>query len=105
LLLKSSEIQNNIKNIEASHRRFNEKIKDHPKVKNTRQQGVIFALDFNVNVDRYGDLRYRLYDFYMAQGVYLRPLGNTVYILAPFVISQTELQRIYDAIQNSFEII
>lgn len=104
-LLKSSEIQNNIKNIEASHRRFNEKIKDHPKVKNTRQQGVIFALDFNVEVDRYGDLRYRLYDFYMAQGVYLRPLGNTVYILAPFVISQTELQRIYDAIQNSFEII
>ena len=41
----------------------------------------------------------------MTCGVYLRPLGNTVYILAPFTINENELQKIYDAIEKSLEII
>jgi len=40
----------------------------------------------------------------MQKGVYLRPLGNTVYILAPFVISKNQLQKIYSAIEESFEL-
>ena len=103
-LLNSNEIQNNIKMVIDSHKEFNSKIKDHIKVKSTRQQGVIFALDLNVEMKRYGELRYKLFNFYMQKGVYLRPLGNTVYILAPFVISKNQLQKIYNAIEESFEL-
>jgi adenosylmethionine-8-amino-7-oxononanoate aminotransferase len=104
-LLQSESIQNNIKMVQKSHERFNDKIKNHPKVKSTRQQGIIYAIDYNVKSDRYGDLRYKLFDFFMTCGVYLRPLGNTVYILAPFTINENELQKIYDAIEKSLEII
>jgi adenosylmethionine-8-amino-7-oxononanoate aminotransferase len=104
-LLQSESIQKNIKMIQKSHENFNDKIKNHSKVKSTRQQGIIYALDYNIKSDRYGDLRYKLFDFFMSCGVYLRPLGNTVYILAPFTINKNELQQIYDAIEKSLEII
>ena len=103
-LLQSDEIQQNIKMIISSHEQFNQRIKNHPKVKNTRQQGIIFALDFDLTTDRYGKLRYKLFDFFMKKGVYLRPLGSTVYILAPFTTSKKQLQKIYAAIEESLEV-
>ena len=104
-LLKSNEIQNNIKRISQKHQEFIHRIKEHPKVKQARQQGIILALDFHNETDRYGKLRYRLFDFYMKEGVYLRPLGNTVYILAPYVISDKELLKIYSVIEKSFGLV
>ena len=103
-LLQSDEIQQNIKMIISSHEKFNQRIKDHPKVKNTRQQGIIFALDLDLITERYGNLRYKLFDFFMKKGVYLRPLGSTVYILAPFTTSKKQLQKIYAAIEESLEV-
>ena len=103
-LLQSDEIQQNIKMIISSHEQFNQRIKNHPKVKNTRQQGIIFALDLDLTTERYGNLRYKLFDFFMKKGVYLRPLGSTVYILAPFTTSKKQLQKIYAAIEESLEV-
>ncbi|MBG15981.1 MAG: adenosylmethionine--8-amino-7-oxononanoate aminotransferase BioA, partial [Crocinitomicaceae bacterium] len=76
---------------------------NHPKVKSTRQQGIIYALDLNLATERYGSSRYKLFDFYMSKGVFLRPLGNTVYILAPYVISKKQLNKVYSAIEDSLE--
>ncbi|CAL2092941.1 Adenosylmethionine-8-amino-7-oxononanoate aminotransferase [Tenacibaculum sp. 190524A02b] len=100
-LLQSKEIQKNIALIIASHQAFNEEIKSHPKIKQTRQLGVIYALDLNVEMERYGNLRYQLFDFFMSKGVCLRPLGNTIYILAPFVITKEQLNKVYAAIKEA----
>ena len=104
-LLQSDEIQQNIQRIIRSHQEFNNRIKNHPKVANTRQLGIIYALDLNVQMERYGDLRYKLFDFFMENGVCLRPLGNTIYILAPFVISNELLQKVYQTIEDAIEIV
>ncbi|MDB3905432.1 aminotransferase class III-fold pyridoxal phosphate-dependent enzyme, partial [Crocinitomicaceae bacterium] len=104
-LLNSDEIQKSIKRIQQSHKIFISKIENHPKVRSTRQQGIIMAIDLNVETDRYGELRFKLFNFYMSKGVYLRPLGNTVYVLAPFIISDSQLSKIYKTIEDSFEII
>ena len=42
-LLQSASIRRNIKMVQKSHEHFNDKIKNHPKVKSTRQQGIIYA--------------------------------------------------------------
>ncbi len=102
-LLESKKIQANIKMIIDSHKKFNNRIKNHPKVKSTRQQGIIYALDLNLATERYGSSRYKLFDFYMSKGVFLRPLGNTVYILAPYIISKKQLHKVYSAIEDSLE--
>ena len=103
-LLNSEEIQQNIKQVIQSHNNFLEKIKDHPKVTNPRQLGVILAFELNVEMERYGNLRNKLFQHFMGNGVFLRPLGNTIYILAPYVISKEELQKVYDSILSALEI-
>ena len=97
-LLNSKEIQENILRIIASHKEFDKRILKHPKVKNTRQLGVIYALDLNVEMDRYGTKRYEIFNHFMQEGVYLRPLGNTIYILTPYVTTEDELNIIYTSI-------
>ncbi len=67
---------------------------NHPKVARTRQLGVIYALDLDIEMERYGNLRNKLFTHFMERGVFLRPLGNTIYILAPFTISNKQLQKI-----------
>ncbi|MBV1923567.1 MAG: adenosylmethionine--8-amino-7-oxononanoate transaminase [Flavobacteriaceae bacterium] len=103
-LLQTDEMQANIKRIETSHLSFASTIKDHPKVKNVRQLGVIFAFDLNIEMERYGNTRNQLFDFFMKRGVFLRPLGNTIYILPPYVISEEELNTIYKTIEASLEL-
>jgi adenosylmethionine-8-amino-7-oxononanoate aminotransferase len=102
-LLTSEEMKNNSVRIQKQHQLFNEKIKNHAKVKSTRQTGVIFALDLDIEMDRYGDLRDQLFQFFMKNGVCLRPLGNTIYILPPFVITNTELQKVYNSIEKALQ--
>ncbi|WP_223032495.1 adenosylmethionine--8-amino-7-oxononanoate transaminase [Hanstruepera marina] len=102
-LLQSETIQNNIKRIIKAHQEFNETIKAHPKVKSTRQLGVVFAIDLDTKMERYGDLRDKLLKFFMERGVFLRPLGNTIYIQVPYVISKIELEKVYRVIQEALD--
>ncbi|MGK0427016.1 MAG: adenosylmethionine-8-amino-7-oxononanoate aminotransferase [Ulvibacter sp.] len=104
-LLTSIEVQNGITRIERSHANFSEKIKTHPKVTSVRQLGVIFALDLNVEMDRYGELRNKIFNHFMNDGVFLRPLGNTIYILPPFVIENNQLEKIYASIESVLSIL
>jgi adenosylmethionine-8-amino-7-oxononanoate aminotransferase len=56
-------------------------------------------------MERYGNLRDKLMQHFMDNGVFLRPLGNTIYISPPYVISERELQKIYDTIKSVLEIV
>ena len=104
-LLVSKEIQDRILEISTRHLDFETRIKNHKNVNATRCLGVIFALDLKVKMDRYGSLRDTLFNYFMEEGVFLRPLGNTIYILPPFVITNKELERIYEVIENALELV
>ena len=39
-------------------------------------------------------LRPKLYGFFLERGVLLRPLGNVVYVMPPYVIEPDELHRV-----------
>lgn len=99
-LLKTQETQNNIQFIEKSNKTFAKKIESHPKVSSTRVKGVILAIDLNTNSGRYGTLRDQLLKSFMNEGVFLRPLGNTVYIQPPYVITKELLNKIYTTIEK-----
>ena len=104
-LLRSKEIQAHIARIIKSHQEFDIILKKHPKVTRTRQQGIIYALDLKTKTDRYGTLRDRLFMHFMEQGVFLRPLGSTVYILPPYIISDSQLQKIYTSILSALDLV
>ena len=98
-LLDSPKILEKRKYIEERHQDFVSRIKDHSKVEDIRCMGVILAVDLKNKMSRYGKSRDVLYRFFMDRGVNLRPLGNTVYALPPYVITKEQLQEIYSAIE------
>lgn len=102
-LLNSNQIQANIQEIIVAHQGFNDRIKNHRNVASTRQLGVVFALDLKVEMDRYGSKRNKIQQSLLQKGVYLRPLGKTIYILPPYIISAAHLLKIYDAIEEILE--
>ncbi|MEX0315210.1 MAG: adenosylmethionine--8-amino-7-oxononanoate transaminase [Allomuricauda sp.] len=104
-LLSSDSILDRREYIAKKHEEFVLKIKNNPKVKDARSMGVILAVDVESKMDRYGKLRDRLYKHFMDNGVNLRPLGNTIYTIPPYVIEDAQLQQIYKTIEGAIEIV
>ena len=104
-LLGSPEILERRRYIEEEHKKFKTRVQGSLKISEVRCMGVILAVDLNIKMERYGNLRDKLYQFFMERGVVLRPLGNTVYLLPPFVITDVQLQHMYDAIEAVLETI
>jgi adenosylmethionine-8-amino-7-oxononanoate aminotransferase len=100
-------MQSNISRVNKSHLAFEQKIKLHPKIKTTRVLGVIFALEIKTenNESYYGSMRNKLYNFFIENGIILRPVGNIVYILPPYIISDPQLEKVYLTIEKALEIV
>ena len=100
-------MQTNIARVNQSHLEFQKRIKNHPKVTTTRVLGVIFALEIKTEnqASYYGTLRNKLYDFFIENGILLRPVGNIVYILPPYIITDGQLQKIYEVVEGALEIV
>ena len=74
----------------------------HPGVVDARHIGTVAAIELKVPDAGYlSSLRPRLYQFFLSRGVLLRPLGNVVYILPPYVITPEQVNFVYDVIQDS----
>ncbi|CAN5311385.1 adenosylmethionine--8-amino-7-oxononanoate transaminase [soil metagenome] len=93
----------NIKRIEAMHNEFSARIKNHPKLKTIRQTGTILAIEWQTGDDTsyFNSLRDTLYLYFLEAGIILRPLGNIIYILPPYCISNSDLAYIYDKIEQA----
>ena len=82
--------------IEASHSRAAGWFSARPDVENVRVMGSIFALDIKGADNGYlAPVGAQIYDYMMAHGVLLRPLGDCVYILPPYCIEEADLEYIY----------
>ncbi|TRX33528.1 adenosylmethionine--8-amino-7-oxononanoate transaminase [Flavobacterium sp. ZT3R18] len=106
-LLETEEMQHNLVRINSNHLDFKKRVENHPMVTTTRVLGVIFALEIKTasSASYYGSLRNTLYDFFIENGVILRPVGNIVYILPPYVITDEQLQKVYEVVLNALEIV
>jgi adenosylmethionine---8-amino-7-oxononanoate aminotransferase len=86
------------------HRERLAAIKDHPAVGDVRAIGTMAAVELRADDPGYGsELRPKLYKFFIEAGVLLRPLGNIVYILPPYVITSAELNFVHDRVAESLE--
>ncbi|GAA4090390.1 adenosylmethionine--8-amino-7-oxononanoate transaminase [Mucilaginibacter panaciglaebae] len=95
----------NIERIKNSHAKFAERIKNHPKIKAVRQTGTIVAMEWETgdNTSYFSSLRDRLYNYFLKAGIILRPLGNIIYILPPYCITDADLNYIYSKIEQALE--
>ena len=101
-LLEGEETPRRWSEIEALHRRRLTALAAHPKVARARVTGTVAALDFKTDETGYSAaVGPRLKDFFLRRGLLIRPLGNVVYLLAPYCITNAELDLAYDAIETA----
>ena len=74
----------------------------HPTAAHTRSCGTIAALELGAAEGSYlSDLGPRLLARFREANLLLRPLGNTVYVMPPYCIEESDLDAIYDAIADA----
>ncbi len=67
--------------------------------KNIRVLGTIIAFEIDEGKDEYlNDIATSITQKALELGVYIRPLGNTVYIMPPYCITKEELEKVYETI-------
>ncbi len=100
-------VEERIENITAWHGQNLVTLAGRTDTKNIRQCGTIAAFDVLVDSNNgyLSGIGPVLQEFYFKNGVLLRPLGNTVYILPPYCITQSELEQIYETITRSLDYI
>jgi len=101
-IFDSEPVFDRIAAIEAVHAARLPGFAAHPGVADVRHIGTVAAIELKVPDAGYlSSLRPRLYEFFLNRGVLLRPLGNVVYILPPYVITAGQLNFVYDVIEDS----
>ena len=102
-ILLEPETLSNIKRVTDRHHGFASEINGHPKLKTIRQKGTILVMEWESGTDTsyLNGLRNRLYLYFLEKGIIMRPLGNIIYILPPYIISDADLDYIYQAIRDA----
>ncbi|KVW95598.1 adenosylmethionine--8-amino-7-oxononanoate transaminase [Thiobacillus denitrificans] len=67
----------------------------HPRVRHFRHLGMIWAFDV---ADATAGFSTRFHQAALAQGVFLRPIGRTVYAMPPYVTSADEMRGLADVV-------
>jgi len=100
-LLTSDEHQNNIKRIEAQHSIFKTRIENHENITKVNHLGTVISLELKTEESSsyFNNLRDYLYNHFLERNILLRPLGNVLYIIPPYVITNDELELIYKEIE------
>lgn len=63
-------------------------LRDHPRVRNFRNRGMIWAFEVD---SPHADFAQRCFALGLQHEILLRPMGNTVYFMPPYVIREAEM--------------
>lgn len=69
-------------------------------VKSTRILGMIAVVELS-DIDKEKRVGLQISQYALSRGVLLRPLGNTIYVMPPFVITNDELDTVFDVIYDA----
>ncbi len=87
---------------EGRHTPLLEELDRHPLVRRPRCVGTMAAFDLEAGEASYlNPVGKQIQRHCLEQGVYLRPLGNVVYLLPPLGISNSQLERCYAALGSA----
>ncbi len=100
-LLENNDTISKIEHISYRQQQFANEIRNNSNIENVRHMGTILAFDVESN-ETTGYLNSKaesLADYFIKLNIILRPLGNVLYILPPYCITDAELDKIYNAIR------
>ena len=105
-IFASEPVFERIKDITAIHQQRLALLAGHPAVGDVRSIGTVAAVELKTDDPGYfSALRPYLYEFFLEQGVLLRPLGNVIYILPPYVITAAQLNLVHDVVAGALDLV
>lgn len=106
-ILTSKECQQQIKLISKLNITFVGKLKNHLSVQNACSLGTILSIEIKTKgkTEYTNSLRSFIYDYFLKRDILLRPLGNILYIVPPYVMAEEELLKVYQAIEDFLELL
>lgn len=96
-LLLDNECQKQIQLIASSHQQFIHTIAQKKSVQEARSLGTILAIELRTanETSYFNSIRSRIYTHFLERNILLRPLGNVLYFLPPYVINTDQLNEVY----------
>ena len=96
-----NEGKDQVAEIDKSHQKFRKMISKHPNLEQVRSLGTILSLTIKADDSGYSSsIRNRIYNYFLKRDILLRPLGNVLYFMPPYVIEKTDLERVYAEIKT-----
>ncbi len=87
----------------ANQINFNKELEEiRSKVLEVRTCGTIFALELKTEeqTSYFNEWRKNIYNYFLDRNILLRPLGNVIYMIPPYSITDEELDLVYNEILN-----
>jgi adenosylmethionine-8-amino-7-oxononanoate aminotransferase len=103
-LLQKDECKNQIDTLSGQQKIFCSQLQTTSgklQTKNIRSLGTIAAFEITEGIDNYlNNISSIITQQALQKGIYLRPLGNTVYILPPYCITGEQLSHVHEFLLN-----
>ena len=101
-LFEKKDIWENIDRIVEQHKRFTLRMESHSKVSEVRQIGTILALEIKTGqkTSYFSSIRDEAYDFFIENGILLRPLGNVIFLNPPYCTTDEQLAYCYEKTED-----
>jgi adenosylmethionine-8-amino-7-oxononanoate aminotransferase len=102
-IMESQKTWESIERISSRNQHFLQEIRNHSTVKDARCLGTILAIEINVSSESsyFNSMRDEAYHFFLENGLWIRPLGNVIFVNPPYCLTHSEQNRIF-AILKSF---
>ncbi|MGL4263347.1 MAG: adenosylmethionine--8-amino-7-oxononanoate transaminase [Afipia sp.] len=98
---QSEPVMDRINALAVLHKERLERFRGDKRFADVRQIGTIAALDIVAKDAGYlADIGPRLYRGFLARGLLVRPLGNTIYLMPPYCSTANDLDQAYNAIDQ-----
>jgi adenosylmethionine---8-amino-7-oxononanoate aminotransferase len=101
-LLLKDDCQKRIQRITEKQKTFSIHMEQHEKLVEARSLGTIVALELKTSTSTSytNEARKKIYNYFLERNILLRPLGNVIYIVPPYVITDQQLDSIYAEIES-----
>ena len=100
-LLMEKKTQQNIQRITDRHAYFVKTTPVPAHVSSIRSKGTILAITMKADDPGYtSTIKDQIYGYFLERDILLRPLGNVIYMIPPYIITDEELEKIYSAIAD-----
>ena len=98
-LFEAAKTWDQIEAISNRNNSFLSTLKKHAQVRDVRSIGTILAIELNDSENGYfSKLKEIAYNYFLENGLLLRPLGNVIFINPPYCLTEQEHQKIFDVI-------